>query len=305
MSNNFDSVTALNWTNGKIVWTYVDPAGSPYEEPYTYENQTVNPWHTSGMIADGVYYTTNAEHSADMPIKRGWRIHAINITDGTKNWSLVMGQTGSTDGSRVFQGAIADGYLAYSDAYTCTMYVVGKGKSATTVTASDKTIAKGETVLIEGTVLGQSPGQPGTPCVSKESMTLQMEYLPIAQPIDGIYHNETITGVPVTLTAIAPGGEALAIGTTTTNGYYGTFNFAWEPPEEGSYEIVASFAADDSYGSSSASTAIIVGPAPAETPTGNGDTGIEVPDNTMLLYGILAAVIIAIVLAVIALLWKR
>src|SRR4030067_1310512 len=101
MSNQFDSVAALNWTNGKIVWTYVDPAGSPFEGPYTYENLTVNPWHTNGYVADGVYYTTNSEHSADMPIKRGWRMHAINITPGEKIWSLVMGQTGSTGGSPV------------------------------------------------------------------------------------------------------------------------------------------------------------------------------------------------------------
>ena len=80
MSNQFDSVTALNWTTGKVVWSYSDPAASPYETPYTYGNMTVNPWHTCGMIADGVYYTTNAEHSADEPIKRGWCIHAINMT---------------------------------------------------------------------------------------------------------------------------------------------------------------------------------------------------------------------------------
>jgi len=210
-----------------------------------------------------------------------------------------MQQTGSTDGSRVFQGAIADGYLAYSDAYTCTMYVVGKGKSATTVTASQKTIAKGATVLIEGTVLDQSPGQPGTPCVSKDSMTLQMEHIHIAQPLDGIYHNETITGVPVTLTAIDPKGGVAYIGNTTTNGYYGTFNFAWKPELEGTYQIVASFAADGSYGSSSASTAVEVGPAPQE------QTPVEfpaIPDNSMMLNTILAAVIVAIILAVVAIL---
>ena len=296
MSNQFDSVTALNWTNGKIVWSYVAPAGSPYESPMTYNNETVFPWHTCGMIADGVYYTTNSEHSADMPIKRGMRIHAINITTGEKIWSLVMQQTGSTDGSRVFQGAIADGYLAYSDAYTCTMYVVGKGKSATTVTASQKTIAKGATVLIEGTVLDQSPGQPGTPCVSKESMTLQMEHIHIAQPIDGIYHNETITGVPVKLTAIGSDGSVIDIGTTTTNGYYGTFSFAWTPPSEGIYTITASFAADDSYGSSSAGTAISVGPAPEPIAFPEQPTPA---DYTMLFNGLIAAVVIAILIGVV------
>ena len=297
MSNQFDSVTALNWTNGKVVWSYVDPAGSPYETAMTFDNETVNPWHTSGMIADGVYYTSNAEHSADMPIKRGWRMHAINITTGEKIWSLVMGQTGSTDGSRVFQGSIADGYLAYSDAYTATMYVVGKGKSATTVTASQKTIAKGATVLIEGTVLDQSPGQPNTPCVSKESMTLQMEHIHIAQPIDGIYHNETITGVPVFLSAIDANGNVEDIGTTTTNGYYGTFSYVWTQKIEGKYTVTASFAADDSYGSSYAATAVSVGPAPAAPPVQEPQQAI--PDYTMLFGGIIAAIVIAILIGVV------
>ncbi len=290
-SNNFDSITTLNWTTGKIVWTYIDPAGSPFESPYTYNNITVNPWHTSQMVADGVYYTTNAEHSADMPIKRGWRMHAINATTGEKIWSLVMGQSGSTDGSRVFQGAIADGYLAYSDAYTCTMYVVGRGKSTTTVAASPKTTPKGDTVLIEGTVLDLSPGQPNTPCVSKDSMTLQMEHLHIAQPLDGIYHNETITGVPVSLTAIGQDGSVIDLGSVTTNGYYGTFSKEWTPPNEGKYEIIASFAADDSYGSSAASTAISVGPATQPITIPEQPTP---PDYTMTIIGTGIAVIIAV-----------
>ncbi|HLN45613.1 MAG TPA: PQQ-binding-like beta-propeller repeat protein [Candidatus Sulfotelmatobacter sp.] len=303
-SNNFDSITTLNWTTGKIVWTYVDPAGSPFESPYTYNNLTVNPWHTSQMIADGVYYTTNAEHSADMPIKRGWRMHAINATTGEKIWSLVMGQSGSTDGSRVFQGAIADGYLAYSDAYTTTMYVVGKGKSATTVTASPKTSAKGNAVLIEGTVLDQSPAQSGTPAVSKQSMTLQMEHLHIAQPLDGIYHNETITGVPVTLNAMGSDGSIINIGTVTTNGYYGTFSKAWTPPAEGTYTIIASFAADDSYGSSDAATAITVGPASEPTTVPEQQT-VKLPPIELYFTVATIAIIIAIAIVGALLLRKR
>jgi hypothetical protein len=296
-SNQFDSVTALNWTNGKIVWSYAAVADSPFEAVMTYGNETVYPWHTCGYIADGVYYTTNSEHSADMPIKRGMRMHAINTTTGEGIWELTMQQTGSTDGSRVFQGAIADGYLAYSDAQTCTMYVVGKGPSATTVTASEKTIAKGASVLIEGTVLDQSPGQPGTPCVSKDSMTLMMEHLHIAQPLNGIYGNETITGVPVVLTAIGSDGSVIDIGSTTTNGYYGTFSYVWTPPNEGMYTITASFAADDSYGSSSAATGLSVGPA--VEPITFPEQPVPV-DYSMLLYGILAAVVVAIILAIVA-----
>ena len=74
---------------------------------------------------------------------------------------------------------------------------------------------------------------------------------------------------------------------------------AWTPPNEDTYTIIASFAADDSYGSSSAATAVTVGPAPEpiEFPPAT-----EPVDNTMLLYGILVTVVIAIVLALIAIL---
>ena len=80
-------------------------------------------------------------------------------------------------------------------------------------------------------------------------------------PIDGVWHNQTITGVPVTLTAISSTGEYIDIGTVTTSGYYGTFGVTWTPTQEGTYEIVASFAGDESYGSSGASTTVAVGPS--------------------------------------------
>ena len=65
--------------------------------------------------------------------------------------------------------AMADGYLTFgsSDGY---MYVIGKGQSATTVTAPRRCMPKGNGIVIKGTVFDLSPAQPGTPCVSEESM---------------------------------------------------------------------------------------------------------------------------------------
>ena len=108
-----------------------------------------------------------------------------------------------------------------------------------------------------------SLAQPGTPCVSADSMDTQMDYLHLQRPIDGIYNNETITGVPVMLSAIGTDGSYVDLGTVTTNGYYGTFGLKWTPETEGDFEIVASFAGDDSYGSSGAATYVTVGPAAA------------------------------------------
>lgn len=62
------------------------------------------------------------------------------------------------------------------------------------------------------------------PCFSEESQATYMEYLYLQRPIDGILHNETITGVPASLTAIASDGNPINLGTVTTDGYYGTFS---------------------------------------------------------------------------------
>jgi len=126
---------------------------------------------------------------------------------------------------------------------------------------------------------------------------LQMEHIHIAQPLNGIYGNETITGVPVTLAAIDSHDNVVPIGTVTTNGYYGTFSYVWTPPNEDTYTITASFAADDSYGSSSAATAISVGPAPAAPPVEQPQQ--EIPDYSMLFAGIIAAIVIAILIGVV------
>jgi hypothetical protein len=180
------------------------------------------------------------------------------------------------------------------------MYVFGKGKTTTTVTAAPKTIAKGAELLIEGTVLDQSPGQPDTPCVSKDSITNQMEYLHMQHPIDGLDHNVTMTGVPVTLTAIDEKYTYINIGKVTTSAYYGTYEMAWTPPAEGTFKIIASFPGDDSYGSSDASTAISVGPAPQTPETPQYPTP---PDYTMtIIYGVIAIIIVIVISVAIAIL---
>jgi outer membrane protein assembly factor BamB len=283
---SYDAIYAFNWTNGKIVWKYEAPA-NPYETPYIDENgQTVYSFMTGAIIADGKMYVTNSEHTPTPPITRGWGVHCINATTGEKIWDISGIWAWS---SSAFPGAIADGYLvaSSSDGY---MYVFGKGKSQTTVTVSQDVVAKGSTVLVKGTVLDMSPAQPGTPCVAKESMTVWMEFLHKQQscPSD-------VKGVPVTLTAIKSDGKVIDLGTVITNGFYGTFGLDWMPEEEGTYTIVASFAGDDSYGSSSAATVITVGPAPAE---------IEIPeyptptDYTPILTGLAIAIIIVAILVV-------
>jgi hypothetical protein len=189
------------------------------------------------------------------------------------------------------------------------MYMMGKGKSTTTVTAPDTVIPSGTGIVIKGTVMDMSPAQPNTPCVSTASMETQMEYLHKQMPIDGIWHNETITGVPVTLTAIDSNSKVYDLGSVTSDGYYGSFGMEWTPPVEGTYKIIASFGGDDSYGSSAAATYVAVGPAPSVAPTATATTNTQVTasdiTNSLIVYLIAGIVVIIIAIAIVGALILR
>jgi hypothetical protein len=293
-AGSYEGVYAFSWTDGSIVWNYKATENYvPYETPYGEYS-----WHSSSFIADGCLIISNDEHTVTQPVTRGWKYYCLNATTGEKIWSLQ----GFNSDARFCAVGIGDGYLTLPDQYTGTLWSIGKGKSATTVTAPDVSVPLGTSFTIKGTVLDMSPAQPNTPCVSKDSMTTQMEYLHMGMPIAGIWGNESITGVPVTLAAIDANGTAIDLGSVTTNGYFGTFSKAWTPPKEGTYEIMAYFQSDDSYGSSKASTAITVGPAPAT---------IEIPqaptpaDYTWTIIGAAIAVIIAVALVGAMILMKR
>jgi hypothetical protein len=285
----YDGVVAYDWDTGKVVWHYVYEAQFPYDSPYTGPNgETVMSFYSSAVrIADGKIYTSNSEHSVGQPIPRGWKLHCINATTGEGIWNITGAMT---------VGAVADGYLTASNSYDGYMYVFGKGQSETTVTAPDVAVSKGTAMTIKGTVLDLSPGQPGTPCVSADSMATQMEYLHMQHPIDGVDHTKTITGVQVTLTAVDEDGDWIDLGKTTTDGYYGTFGFKWTPPGEGMYEIIASFEGDDSYGSSSASTFVTVGPAPSQgEPQESEEPSAEAPFPTTEVAIVAAVAVVAVV----------
>ena len=290
ISFGYDAVVAYDWDTGKIVWRYVAEAPYPYESPFTGTNgETVYAWHSAGVIADGKLYTFNSEHSPEQPIRRGWKFHCINVTTGEGIWNITAAQTGFGDGSRVFQGAIADGYVAISNAYDGYMYVFGKGKSATTISAPQVAIPKGQSLMLTGTVMDTSPGQPNTPCVSKESMSAWMEYLHMQQPIP-----PDVTGVPVSLDAVDPNGNAMHIATVATD-MSGSFKKLWTPDLLGEYTVTATFVGDDSYGSSWAETAVGVVQAAATPETPEIPTPV---DNTMTIIGSAVAVIIAFAIGI-------
>jgi outer membrane protein assembly factor BamB len=288
--STYAGIYAFNWTDGSIAWNFRTPSYAAFESPYIEDGQELYPFRCQPIIADGKVYVWNMEHTESYPLTRGWGTYCVNATTGELIWHLMIGGDSGI-------GALADGYAVLESNREGYMYVIGRGKSATTVSAPDVSVPLGTAFTIKGSVLDMSPAQAGTPCVSKDSMSTQMEYLHKQMPIDGLWHNESITGVPVSLTAIGSDGSVYDLGSVTTNGYYGTFGMSWTPPAEGTYEVIASFAADDSYGSSAASTMVTVGPAPAP---------IQFPeqtapaDYTLTIVGAAVAIIIAVVIAVAA-----
>ena len=301
--NAYDGVYAFKWSDGSLAWKYEAPAAAPYETPYIDENgTTVYSWNADAHVADGKYYVYNTEHSATTPITRGWSMHCINATTGEKIWSVALPGASSKHEDDI--GTIADGYLTLfsSDGY---MYCFGKGKSQTTITAPDVVITKGSGIVIKGTVLDMSPAQLGVPCVSKESMALQMEYIHKQMPIAGIWGNETIVGVPVSIDAVDPNGNYIHIGEVTTDGYSGTFGLEWTPELEGKYTVTATFMGDESYGSSFAMNYVSVKQAPEASPTPTASPPITMPPYEMYTIGIGLAVIIVVIISTILLLKKR
>ncbi|MFC1486644.1 PQQ-binding-like beta-propeller repeat protein [Thermoproteota archaeon] len=291
IDGTYAGMYAIDWDDGSIVWFYEDETEFEFETAYVNSDGTaVNPFRDSQIIADGKVYTRNQEHTPGQPLTRGWSTHCIDAFTGEGLWEIAG--YGSA-------GAIADGYLVVDADYLGQTLVIGKGKSATTVTAPDVAVPKGTAFTIKGTVLDQSPAQPGTPCVSPESMSTQMEYLHMQRPISGLHGDETINGVTVMLSAIAYDGSYVDIGTVITEGYSGTFGHSWTPTEEGTYKIIASFEGDASYGSSSSTTWVTVGPEASSGGTIEPEPTPETPLITTEI-AIIAAVAVAVVIGIVA-----
>lgn len=283
---SYDGVYAFNWNDGKIAWHFKAPTPYAFETPYE-DNYSFN---AGGIIADGKLYTYNTEHTPSQPITRGWRLICINATSGEGIWNI----TGAAS-----PGAVADGYLTASNSYDGYMYIYGKGQSKTTVEAPLTAITQGQSIVLQGSVLDMSPAQSGTPCVSKVSMTTQMEYLHMQKPIAGIAGNATVLGVPVSIDAVDPNGNTIHIATVASD-MSGTFAYTWTPDVPGQYKVTATFAGDESYGSSWAETHVGVVQAPTVTSTPTA-TPITMPPFELYTVGSAIAVIIAIAIAVLLL----
>ena len=157
---------------------------------------------------------------------------------------------------------IADSIIVTQDTYSQRIYAIGKGPSATAVTASPKVSVHGSSVLVEGMVTDVSPGTNdaaltmrfpnGVPAVSDANMSDWMLYVykQFPRPAD-------VMGVEVVVSVLDPNGNAYEVGRATSddNGYFGS---AFTPLVPGLYKVTAMFEGSGAYYGSYAETFINV-----------------------------------------------
>jgi hypothetical protein len=279
-------IMAFDSRTGDLQWKY-NNTFSAHETPWGNYPLYI------AAIANGKIYAFTGEHSPNAPPYKGSRVRCINATDGTEIWTLLSWYAIGSFGEEAMP--VADGIITYLNIYDMQIYAIGKGPSATTVTASPKVSTNGDQVLIEGTVTDQSAGakkkvQTGefnmVPAVSDESMGAWMEYIYMQKPCPS-----NTTGVTVLLQTLDPNGNFYDIGTTTTDAY-GNFKLLWKPPVAGEYSIIATFAGSESYWQSYAETALGVTEAPGATP---GPTPVPASMTDTYIAAATAGIIAAIV----------
>ncbi|HLN46126.1 MAG TPA: PQQ-binding-like beta-propeller repeat protein [Candidatus Sulfotelmatobacter sp.] len=285
----YNGVYCYDSNTGHIKWVY-NQGNSNGETPYN-----TWPYDHPAAIADGKLYIPMSLHTPPAPLYRGGKLSCIDAITGEEIWNISCQVPGDGGGGGTGNyPIIADGYLTQANAYDGMLYCFSKGQTTCTISAPQTGIALGQSMVITGSVLDQSPAQPGTACVSKDSMTPWMEYLHMQLPIpEGV----TITGVPVSLNAVDSNGTYVHIADVTTDAKSGTFGYTWTPPGTGQYTITATFAGDNSYGSSTATTYATV-----QTSSSTGQAVTTEPvDLTPILYAVIGvgiAVIVAIALAI-------
>jgi outer membrane protein assembly factor BamB len=246
---------------GDRLWTY--EATDPYHE-YLFANTW---WMKPVAIADGKIYCGTTEHSPIDPRPRGGPFVCLNATTGEVIWKVEGMFRQTRWGGR---GLMGDSIIATQDTYDQRIWAIGKGPSATTVTAGPKVSVHGSSILVEGMVTDISPGTAdaalkmrfpnGVPAVADENISAWMQYVykQFAKPAD-------VVGVEVVISVLDPNNNCYEVARATSN-VNGFFSADFEPLVPGKYTVIAEFAGSKAYYGSFAETSLLVEEAPAATP---------------------------------------
>ena len=308
---SYGVIDCLNVTTGEFLWNFTAPSLGYLET----QGLEYTPLSLAFFIHDpsgrNLLYLHGSTGWAgeSSPIRRDGAIFCIDADTGALVWRLTAYPNTANNGlSKVI---ISEGRIMYLDNHDNQIYCLGKGPSATTVSAPQTAPAQGSSVTLTGTVTDQSESGrhdingnldlalKGTPAISEASMDAWMEYMFHQRPKPA-----NATGVPVTLTAIDPNGNFVPVGNTTSD-LYGNYGLAFTPEVPGTYQIIANFAGSNAYGPSSSSTYLTVG-QPTQ-PTNAPTPAPQSVADTYLIPGIIGIIIavIAVGIAIILVLRKR
>ncbi len=253
-------VYAYDVKTGNLVWNYT--VNDPYQESYISKNW----WMVPVAIADGKIYMGYGEHSSLDPKPRGGPFLCLNCSNGAVIWRADGLFRQTHWGGPAIMG---DSVIATMDTYDQRVYAIGKGPSATTVSAPDIAAPFGTPIVIKGTVRDVSPGTQedtmklrfpyGVPAMSDASMSDWMLYVykQFSLPTDA-------TGVAVSIDAMDPNNNYVHLGDATSDAT-GAFGCAVTPELSGTYTVYATFGGSAAYYGSYASTTLVVMAEPVAT----------------------------------------
>lgn len=279
-------IYAYETRTGKHLWTY--KAVDPLNEILWGVNWPMYIAH----IFDRKIYLVHYEHSPVDPKPRGAPFICLDADSGEELWRVDGLLRGSSWGGNPILG---DSVMMMLNSYDQQVYAVGKGPSATTVSAPNIGAPFGSSIVIRGTVLDISPGTKcdtlalrfphGVAAVSDESMGEWMKYVyqQFPRPAD-------IKGVDLTIDVVDSNGNYRNIGTTTSD-QSGTYSFEWIPDITGKYTVIVTFAGSKSYFASFAQTTFVVDEV---APTASPFPLIELPQTEMYIIAGVTAIIAAV-----------
>jgi len=297
-------VYCYNVTTGDRLWAY--EANDPYSEILWANNW----WQKPVFITDGKIYVGHTEHSPINPMPRGAPFICLNATTDNPEGEVIWRADGMFRQTRWGGRAIiGDSIIATMDTYDQRVYAIGKGPSATTVSAGPEVSVEGTSVVVSGYVTDISPGTEdyglrarfpnGVPAVCDDNMSDWMLYVykQFAKPAE-------MVGVDVTITVVDPNGNTPTVANATSDAS-GFYSCTFVPEVPGKYTVIATFCGSGAYYGSYAEAAINVDQAPEPTPTPTPTPAPMTDAYVLGLGGASIAAIVAIGLVIILMLRKR
>ena len=289
---------AYDANTGDLKWEFFAPPSGLESVTPTYPFEGMY----NCLVGGGLTFLAVSDSHGDQ-LFRGAKMYAVNMTTGVEEWNI----DGFYGEAHAGGHAIADGYLVAHNMYDNQVYIIGKGRSATTISGPTTVQPVGSGILLQGTVTDQSPGQTslgipaaGTPAISDDSMTQWTSYLYMQKQ-----KPSNATGVPVSIDAIDPNGNYIHLGDVTSDSQ-GQYSLKVDSNTlaagAGTYKVIASFTGSKSYYSSSAQTAISLTDA---APTASPVPVASLPPTEMYFAISTVAIIVAIAIATIVIVRKR